>query len=208
MSAKNLSTIANEIIETNGKTAINVLTSYRVGGERLIGYVDQRFATAVNTGAARLSDEFRSNLINGQQRISGFYVKGLTIGTDRAESLVSSAVEMASKGVDTFAANAERFEQSANFGAVEMINRVAVPVAKAASQVAERFEQGSSQLVKRVAGKPVAAVKAKATVAKRKVAAVKRKAVAAKPVKAVKKSVATGRRAVSKTAAKVSAAAA
>jgi len=205
MSAKNLSTIANEIIESNGKTAINVLTSYRVGGERLIGYVDERFATAVNTGAARLSEEIRSNLINGQQRISGFYVKGLTAGTDRAESLVSSAVELASKGVDRFAANAERFEQNANLGAVEMFSRVAMPVAKVASQVAERFEEGSSQLVKRVAGKPLAAakvaVKAKATVAKRKVAA-------AKPVKAVKKSVAAGRRAVSKTAAKVSAAAA
>ena len=60
MSNKNLSSVATAVIESYGNTAINMINAYRVGGERVIGFVDQRFEAAVNTGAARLSDELRS----------------------------------------------------------------------------------------------------------------------------------------------------
>ena len=138
MSTKNLSSVATAVIESYGNTAINMINAYRVGGERVIGFVDQRFEAAVNTGAARLSDELRSNLIDTEKRISGYYAKGLQIGTDRAESAVSTAVELANKGVDRIAANAERFDQATKFGALDMLNRVALPAATAMSEVVVR----------------------------------------------------------------------
>jgi hypothetical protein len=182
MSTKNLSSVATAVIESYGNTAINVINAYRVGGERVIGFVDQRFEAAVNTGAARLSDELRSNLIDTQKRISGYYVKGLQIGSERAESAVSSAVELANKGVDRIAANAERFDQATKLGALEAINRLALPAATAMSEVVERIEEGSSQLAKKVAGKPavVKAAAKKAKTVKRAVAKTAKKAVATK----------------------------
>jgi hypothetical protein len=172
MSSKNLSSVATAVIESYGNTAMNLINAYRVGGERMIGFVDQRFEAAVNVGAAPLSPELRSNLIGAEKRVSGYYVKGLQFGTDRAESVVGIAVDLANKGVDRIAANAERFDQATNIGALDMINRVALPAAEAVSQVVVRIEEGSSQLAKKVAGKP-AIVKA-----------------AAKQVKTVKKAVA------------------
>ena len=53
MTVKNLSSVAAAVIESYGDTAINVINACRVGGERVIGFVDQRFEAAVNTGAAR-----------------------------------------------------------------------------------------------------------------------------------------------------------
>jgi hypothetical protein len=187
--SKNLSSVATAVIESYGNTAINMINAYRVGGERVIGFVDQRFEAAVNTGAARLSDELRSNLIDTEKRISGYYAKGLQFGTERAESVVSTAVELANKGVDRFAANAERFDQATKLGALDMINRVALPAATAMSEVVVRIEEGSSQLAKKVAGK-AAVVKA----VTRKTKTVK-KAVA----KTVKKAAATKKAAVRKT---------
>jgi hypothetical protein len=189
MSTKNLSSVATAVIESYGNTAINMINAYRVGGERVIGFVDQRFEAAVNTGAARLSEELRSNLIDTEKRISGYYAKGLQIGTDRAESAVSTAVELANKGVDRIAANAERFDQATKLGALEAINRVVLPAATAMSEVVERIEEGSSQLAKKVAGKP-AVVKAAAKQAK-----TVKKAVA----KTVKKATATKKAVVRKT---------
>ena len=189
MSKKNLSGVAAAVIESYGNTAINMINAYRVGGERVIGFVDQRFASAVNTGAARLSDELRSNLIDTEKRISGYYARGLQIGSDRAESVVGTAVDLANKGVERMAANAERFDQATKFGALEAINRLALPAANAVSEVVVRIEEGSSQLVKRVSGKP-AAVKAVATKAK-----TVKKAVA----KSAKKAAATKKAAVRKT---------
>ena len=182
MSTKNLSSVATTVIESYGNTAINLINAYRVGGERVIGFVDQRFEAAVNVGAAPLSQELRANLIGAEKRVSGYYVKGLQIGSDRAESVVGTAVDLANKGVDRIAANAERFDQATKIGALDMINRVALPAAEAVSQVVVRIEEGSSQLAKKVAGKPavVKAAAKKAKTVKKAVAKTAKKAVATK----------------------------
>lgn len=192
MSSKNLSSVATAVIESYGNTALNLINAYRVGGERVIGFVDQRFEAAVNVGAARLSDELRSNLIDTEKRFSGYYVKGLQLGTDRAESFVGSAVDLANKGVDRFAANAERFDQATKFGALGIINRVTLPAAEAVSQVVERIEEGSSQLAKKVAGKPavVKAAAKKAKAVKKAVAKTAKKATATQKTVVRKASVA------------------
>jgi hypothetical protein len=207
MSSKNLSSVATAVIESYGNTAINMINAYRVGGERVIGFVDQRFEAAVNTGAARLSDELRSNLIGTEKRISGYYAKGLQMGTDRAETVVSTAVELANKGVAGIAANAERFDQATKIGALDMINRVAMPAATVVSEVVVRIEEGSSQLAKRVAGKPavVKAAAKKAKTVKKAVAKTVKKAAATKKAVVRKTTVAARktRAAVSKAAAAV-----
>lgn len=205
MSNKSLSSVATAVIESYGNTAINMINAYRVGGERVIGFVDQRFEAAVKTGAARLSEELRSNLIDTEKRISGYYAKGLHFGTERAESAVSSVVELANKGVDRIAANAERFDQATKIGALDMINRVAMPAATAMSEVVVRIEEGSSQLAKKVAGKPavVKAAAKKAKTVKKAVAKTVKKATATKKAVVRKTTVAARktRAAVSKAAA-------
>ena len=76
MSNKNLSSVATEVIATYGITATNVINSYRFGGERLIGFMDERFATAVHRGASALNEDIRSNLIDKQQPISNYSANG------------------------------------------------------------------------------------------------------------------------------------
>jgi hypothetical protein len=78
---------------------------------------------------------------------------------------VDTAVGLASQGVDRIAANAQRFGQAADFGALAMFSRVALPAATAMSGFVERIEEGSSKLARRVAGQP-AVVKAAAKRAK------------------------------------------
>ncbi|MEO6745048.1 MAG: hypothetical protein ABIN08_11255 [Caldimonas sp.] len=199
MSTKNLSTVANDVIESYGITAINVINSYRFGGERVIGFLDRRFESAVNRGAARLSKQVRDNLIGTQERVSGYYTKGLHFGTGRAETAVGVAVDLASKGVSLVASNAERLDTASNLGALEVLNRAALPAANVVSQVVGRIEQGSSELVKRVSGK---AMPAKA-VASRKLNTVTREAAATRKrvVKATTRQVS---KAVASTATKTS----
>ncbi len=183
MSTKNLSTVANEVIQSYGVTAINVINTYRFGGERVIGFMDERFAVAVNRGASLLRKDLRSNLIDTQQRVSGYYVKGLHFGAERAETVVGVAVDLAGKGVNMVAANAERFEGATT--AIDMINRVAMPAANVVHTVVGRIEKGSSLLVKRVSGKDVPA-----------------KAVATRKLKTVKREAAVARKRVVKTTTK------
>ncbi len=190
MSSKNLSTVATEVVESYGITAINVINTYRFGGERILGFVDERFASAVNRGASMLRPELRTNLIETQQRLSGYYVKGLHFGTERAENAVGVVVDLASKGIDMAAANAERFDPSER--TVEVLNRVALPAANVLSQVVTRIEKGSSALVRRVSGKdmPAKAVATRKLDSVTREAAVTRKRVVKSTTKKVSKAVA------------------
>lgn len=185
MSTKNLSSVATDVITAYGITATNVINTYRFGGERIAGYVDERFATAMNNGASLLREDIRTNLIGNQQRVSGYYVKGIHFGTDRAQSAIGVAVDLATKGVSLVAANAERLDRAANLNALDTLNRVAMPAANVVSKVADRIEEGSSRLVRRVAGKPVPA-----------------KAVATRKLNATTKQAAATRKRVTKTATK------
>lgn len=176
MSNKNLSTVATDVIAAYGITATNVINSYRYGGERLVGLVDAGFASAVNRGATALRADLRANLIGRQQRVTGYCVKGVHLGTDRVQSVVGVAVDLATKGVGLVAEGAERLDRAANVNALDTLNRVVRPAAQVVSMVAERIEEGSSALVRRVAGKSVPAK----AVATRKLDVTTRKAAAAR----------------------------
>jgi hypothetical protein len=203
MSNKNLSTVATQVVQAYGITATNVINTTRFGGERVIGFVDQRFASVLNGSASALGKSTRASLIDNQQRVSGFYVKGLRLGTDRAQSAVGVAVDLATKGIDLVATNAKRIERSANVNALDTINRVAMPAATLLVTVAERLEEGSSELVKRVAGKamPVKAVATRKLNAAKRKAAATRKEVTKAATSQVNKAMAT-RKQITKTATK------
>ena len=145
-------------------------------GERLIGFVDSSFATAVTRGQSVYGKGVVSNLIGGQQRVSGYSVKGLHLGTDGAQRAVGVAVDLATKGVGFVAANAGRFDRASNLNALDTLSRVAMPAAELVGKVADSLEQGSGQLVRRVSGKRVPAQ----AVARRKLATSQRKAALAR----------------------------
>ncbi len=152
MSTQHISKVATNVIETYGITATNVINSYRFGGERLIGFVDARIATALGRGTSALNKGIRTSIANSHQRVSGYTVRGLHLGTDRAQSVVGVAVDLATKGVSLVAANAERLDRAANLNALATLRRVVMPAAQVVSKVAERIEEGSSELVRRAAG--------------------------------------------------------
>jgi len=184
MSNKNLSTVATQVIEAYGITATNVINTYRFGGERVISFIDERFALVMDRSGSKLSNGTRSTLLDGQQRVSGFYVKGLHFGTDRAQSVVGVAVDLATKGVNLVASNATRLDRRTNLNALDKLNLVVMPAASLLNSVAVGFEEGSTELVKRVAGESMPA-----------------KAIATRKLNASKRKAATSRKRITKAAA-------
>lgn len=172
MSTQNLSSVATDVIKSYGIAATNVINGYRFGGARLAGFVDQQFETVVNRGAAILRADLRSGLIGQQQRLSGYCVKGVDFGGLRAQDAVGVAVDLANKSVSLMASGADRLDRASNLNALQTLNRVALPAAQIVVMVAERIEEGSSALVKRVAGNHMPAK----AVAKRKLDATTRQA--------------------------------
>jgi hypothetical protein len=157
-----LSTVTTDLLTTYGNTAKNVINAYRVGNERVVGFMDQRWERAVKQVGKRLSTVSRDNALAAQKKLSGYYIKGITLASDRADSAVNTAVELTGKGLQQVAANAVRFQKSTGVTTLNTLARVAVPAAMVVSKVASKLEQRSDQLVSAVSGNKVKA-KVKAT---------------------------------------------
>jgi hypothetical protein len=185
MANQKLATVTNELIESYGNTAKNVINAYRVGNERAAVFMDQRFVAALEKAGSRLSAQTRKNALFAEQKLTGYYVKGVEVTSDNANLVVNKAVELAGKGVVQVSANAGRFEKSTGVTTLSSLATAAVPAAQAVTKVVAKIEAKSSQLATKMAGKPARAkaAPAKATPAKTatvKVATVK--AAAAKKV--------------------------
>lgn len=167
MSTKNLATVTNELIESYGNTAKNVINAYRVGNERAVSYVNQSWAAAVKKTGTRLNADVRGNAVAAQKKISALYAQGVTLTSDGAEVAVNKAVELAEKGVVQVAANASRFEKATGVAALNTLAVAAVPAAQAVTKVAAKLEAQSGALANKIAGKQA---KVKVAVAKRPVA--------------------------------------
>ena len=153
MSNSSLASVTTDLIESYGNTAKNVINACRVGNERVAGFMDERWESAVMASGKRLTAEVRTNALAVQKKFSGYYIKGIVVSSQGADTAVSRTVELAAKGVQKMAANAARFEKSTGVTALNQLAAAAVPAAQAVSNVVTRIEKKSDELVQTVSGK-------------------------------------------------------
>ena len=161
MTAKNLSTVATDLIECYGNTAKNVIDAYRAGGERAVTVLEQRWNTAFKQSRSQLTKDVAQNASAAQLAFSVFYSKGLTQTTKGAELVVSQLIKLAEAGVVRVAANASLFEEKTGMSALNTIADVTKPGAVMLSQFAAKLEEKSAQLASKIAGDNIATVTVK-----------------------------------------------
>ena len=152
MTAKNLSTVATDLIECYGNTAKNVIDAYRVGGERIVTVLEQRWNTAFKQSRSQLTKDVAQNATAAQLAFSVYYSKGLSQTTKGAESVVSQLVKLAEAGVERVAANASLFEEKTGLNTLNTIAEVTKPGAVVLSQLAAKVEEKSASLARKIAG--------------------------------------------------------
>ena len=163
MTAKNLSTVATDLIECYGNTAKNVIDAYRAGGERVVTVLEQRWNTALKQSRSQLTGDVAKNASAAQLAFSVFYSKGLTQSTKGAEMVVSQLVKLAGAGVERVAANANLFEEKIGLGALNTLAEVAKPGAVVLSQLAAKIEAKSATLVSKIASENITTASVKRT---------------------------------------------
>ena len=187
MSTKNLTAVTNELIESYGNTAKNVINAYRVGNERAVDFVTKGFVTAVEKAGSTLSIDLQDKAVSAQKSIASMYTKGVEVTSEGADSAVNKVVELAIKSLDQIASNSERLEKALGANTLNALVDAALPAAEAVSKVAAKLEAKSGDLVNNIAGSKakVKVATVKRAVAK-KAAAVRKAAPKAAP-KAAKK---------------------
>jgi hypothetical protein len=161
MTSTTLSSVTTDVIHAYGETARNVVRATRVGSQRLVGLVDQGVERAVRPLGARLNPTLKANLVSTRERVNGYTLKGIELTTGGAETMVHTAVDLASNGVKRLAAGAMSVDQMLGTHALDQLSRAVLPGAVALHGVVGRIEQGSARLVTRIAGDNVVVKAAK-----------------------------------------------
>ncbi|MDP2366823.1 hypothetical protein [Rhodoferax sp.] len=173
MSAKKLSTVATDVIESYGNTAKNVIHAYRAGGERVGGLLERGWDRALKESRSQLATGVAKNANAAQQALTGYYTKGLIVTSDGAEQVVDQMVKLAGAGVERVAANAQMFEYKTGVTTLNTLAQATLPGAVALSTLATKIEVKSATLANKIAGEKtnVAMPKRKAPVARKAAAA-------------------------------------
>ena len=172
MTAKNLSTVATDLIESYGNTAKNVIDAYRAGGERAVSLLEQRWNRAMKQSRSELTAETAKNASAAQIAFSAYYSRGLDLTTNGATLVVSQFVKALEQGVERVAANASAFEEKTGVTTLNTLAAVTAPGALALSKLASQIEQKSALLASKIAGDDVktASVKRKSAFGERRTA--------------------------------------
>ena len=165
MTAKNLSTVATEIIGSYGNTAKNVIDAYRAGGERVVTVLEQRWNTALKQSRTQLTADVAKNASAAQLAFSVYYTKGLTQTTKGAQIVVNQLVKLAEASVERVAANASAFEEKTGVTALNTLAQATVPGVAVLSKFAAQIEQKSAVLASKIAGDDVVTASVKRTTA-------------------------------------------
>ena len=163
MTAKNLSTVATDLIGCYGNTAKNVIDAYQAGGERVVTVLEQRWNTAFKESRSQLTKDVAKNASAAQLAFSVYYTKGLTQTAKGAELVVSQLVKLAEAGVERVAANASLFEEKTGLHTLNTIADVTKPGALVLSQLAAKIEEKSAHLASKIAGGKVTTATVKRT---------------------------------------------
>lgn len=155
MSAKNLSTVAIDLIESYGNTAKNFIEAYRAGGDRVVTVLEQRWNRALKESRPELTAEVAKNATAAQLAFSAIYSKGLTLTTSGAEQVLAQLVKLAETGVERASANAALFEEKTGVTALNTLAQVTAPGALALSKLATQIEQKTADLASKIAGDDV-----------------------------------------------------
>ena len=161
MTAKNLSTVATDLIGCYGNTAKNVIDAYHAGGEHFVTVLEKRWNSAFKESRSQLTSEVAKNASAFQLAMSVFYTKGLTQTTKGAELVVSQLVKLAESGVERVAANASLFEEKTGLNTLNTIAEATRPGAVVLSQLAAKIEEKSAALASKIAGDNVATASVK-----------------------------------------------
>lgn len=159
MSAKNLSTVASDLIVSYGNTAKNVIDAYRAGGERVVGLLEQRWNAALKQSRSELSAETARNASAAQLAFSVYYSKGLHLTTHGAQQVVSQLVKLAETGVERVAANASAFEEKTGVTTLDALAKATAPGALALSKLAAKVEQSTANLAHKISASDAASSK-------------------------------------------------
>jgi hypothetical protein len=152
MSNQSLSTVAIHVVDQYSAAGKTLNQAYRAGVERLVDTAKTRFASALQARSIPMvNDQVKSDLINAQQVIAGFMLKGVRAAYARADQAIDTINTRANSGIEAVAKTVARVESAFELGNLDAVRTLNMPAATLASQLADKAVEGAKAVEARIA---------------------------------------------------------
>lgn len=119
----------------------------------MVRCANARSAEFLNSRSLPLVNEaVRASLIDVQQHFTGLVEAVITRRSDRAEQAIDRLADGINKGLQRFAATAERVESAFDTTAITTVGSLSMPAAQVSLAIADRAIEGTQRLSARVVG--------------------------------------------------------
>lgn len=153
MSTQTLTSVAINVVGQYNQAGKQLVRAYRVGAERAVGAVNERFAAVVNARQLPLvNDNVKASLIVAQQQITGVVANGLNAGANGADSTVDQLARGVKGGIERVSETGTKIESVFNTSVFDTVGVFALPVAYVSLEIGNLVAQGAKRLTERVAG--------------------------------------------------------
>lgn len=153
MSTQSLSSVAHHVVGQYSQAGKIIVGAYRSGAQRLVGGINTRYASFVNSRALPLvNDAVKASLIELQTKLAHAVVGGINAGTGRAEQAIELLAGGVNGGIQRASATAERVESAFNTKALSTVGQLSLPAAQVSLEIAKRAVAGTKRLSARVSG--------------------------------------------------------
>jgi hypothetical protein len=159
--ASNLNTIAIGVVGHYGRTAKNLLATYRAGTERAVGALSAGYEQLLKKQPLPwLDGEIKARLVDTEQRLSRLVVNSVARFAAGANKTVDRVSGRTVQGIEAFDKQTAWANDLMVVGAIRKVN---LPVARLSLRIAGRIDEASHRLSQRVVVPVKARAKAQAT---------------------------------------------
>jgi len=153
MTTQTFTSVAINVVGQYNQAGKQLVRAYRVGAERAVHGVNERFASAVNARSLPLVNHaVKASLIDAQQLLSGFVATGLDLGSNGADLTIDRVARGVKGGIERISDTTAGIESALNTSALNTVGILALPMAHVSLELANKLAQGSKRLSDRVAG--------------------------------------------------------
>ncbi|MEJ8857031.1 hypothetical protein WKW79_20815 [Variovorax robiniae] len=151
MSNASLATAATHVVAQYSAAGKTLNKAYSATIERLLGDAKTRFVSALEARSLPLvNDQVKSQLVNAQEVLSGFMLKGVQTAYGQADQAIDLIAKRADSAIEKVAANVARVESSFEFVKLDAVRAINAPVASLATQIADKVAEGAKAVEARL----------------------------------------------------------
>ena len=165
MSAKNLSAVTADLIESYGNTVKNVIDALRAGSEQAVVVLEQHWSSTLLAPHTPMPAQMAKTISATQLTLNRCITQGLEQSSKGAQEMVNQLVNLATQGVERLAANASLFEEQTGLRGLRLLSQASLPAASVLVTLATHIEQKTATLSRKYAHGDVSTATIKRTTA-------------------------------------------